>query len=304
MSNPNQQNPQNPWPVYGQGSSSGQNAPSGDGQPGSWPVYGEPGSGGYPPQGAPSPGQYSPSQYPPGPNSASGAGPDAQPPAGGPFAAPQYGAAGPPGMYPTQTGPTNVPGTLSPQLPSRTAPILLIALGAVMMVIIAPIVMVSVLLSGVGLNQIVDQSLQTSNGGVVTVDSSGTLGVITTSSGQVTCALENSSGSTQMALELDGSMLVARNMTPGEYTLICEGLSTSDTIVVMDGGALDAVFPATMSAFGWATAVGVIGLGVLVGGIVWLVKRNKERKALLPTYNMYGRGGPYGPGGYGGPQGA
>ena len=307
MSNPNQQNPQGPWPIYGQGSGS-QPADTGAGQ-GAWPVYGQPdtssgqpGPAGQSPAGAYAPGQYPPGQYSPGhypPTTGD------QPPAGGPFQTPQYGSGGA-GAYPTPRGPVNPAGNFPQQLPSRTAPILLIVLGAVMMLLIAPVVMVAVLLSGVGLNQIVDQSLQTTNGGAVTVDATGTLGVITTSNGPVTCALENQAGSTQMIPEVDGAMLVARNLTPGEYVLNCEGLSASDAIVVLDGGALESVFPATMTAFGWATAVGVLGLGVLIGGIVWLVKRNKARKAMMPRHPTYGGPGSIGPGnpgagGYGGP---
>lgn len=205
-------------------------------------------------------------------------------------------------MYRAQAA-TGVPGTPGQNLPGRGVQILLIILGAVMMVIVAPIVLVSMLLGGMGMSNIVEQSLQAQNGGTVTVDESGMIGVAASSNAVISCSLEGDSGTIEMVPEVDGAVLVARGLTPGQYTLNCDGLGPADALVIFDGGALENMLPATMRALGWSSVVGVGGFAVLIWGIVWLVKRNRQRKAMMPTYPMYGQGygGPYGPGG---PQGA
>ncbi len=328
MSNPNNvgnqgsQDSQSPWPVYGQNTSGNTG-----GLPGSnpWPVYGSPGSAGsagaggsagggsgsygqssgdtsgsapgttYGPTSSGPYGQPAPSHYQQPP---AGAGQSQVPPAGGPFATPQQGS----GMYRAQTAP-GAPMMPGQNLPGRAGPILTIVLGAVMMVIVAPIVLISMLLGGMGMTNIVEQSLQAQNGGTVTVDETGVIGVAASSNATISCSLEGSSETIQMTPEVDGAVLVARGLTPGQYTLNCEGLSSADALVIFDGGALENILPATMKALGWSSVVGIGGFVALIWGIVWLVKRNRQRRAMMPNYPMYGSGygGPYGPGG---PQGA
>ena len=269
----------NSWPVSGQ-------ANAGGGQPGQgdtpWPVYGAPGSPNpqtpqssqYSPGGAPS-GQFQPGpQQPQNPYGASPYGP-------GPQGGTPYSAGGP------QNVPGGYPGGYAPSapLPSRTGPILTIVGGAILMVVIAPIVLVAVMLSGIGLSSVVENSMQATNGGSLVVGESGAIGVATTSTLPQTCTLsQEGQGSIEMQPELDGAMLVARGLTPGEYTLSCTGMTSADSIVVFDGETLDGMLPSTAAALGWASAVGVLGLGVLIGGIVWLVKRNGARRAVMMGY--------------------
>ena len=89
-----------------------------------------------------------------------------------------------------------------------------------------------------------------------------------------------------MQPELDGAIVVARDLTPGEYTLSCTGMTSSDSVVVFDGEALDGMLRATASALGGAAVVGIVGLGVLIGGIVWLVKRNGQRRSAMMGYRV------------------
>ncbi|WP_099332349.1 hypothetical protein [Actinomyces minihominis] len=258
----------NPWPVYGQGQP-GATPPGPSDSNAPWPVY-----GGQPTNPQPNPG------------------PVPQPPAGGygsPYQQPHYGQQATP-PHPASTpyggyqGGRYVPPT---ELPSRTGPVLSIVGGILLMVVVAPIVLVGLILSSVGIGSIVESSMEATNGGIVTVDSSGTVGVVTSSTLPQSCLITDAGGNdTELAPELEGAVLVARGMEPGQYTLSCTGLSSTDTIVVLDGETLAGMMPATMQALAWSSVVGLIGLGVLIAGIVWLVKRNRQRQAIRSGYPL------------------
>ncbi len=159
-----------------------------------------------------------------------------------------------------------------------------------MMLVIAPITLFSLLLSGVGISSVVEESMNVENSGTVVVDESGAVGVLTTSSDPISCTVTGASGTAEMTEEVNGAVLVARGLTPGEYTLACEGLASTDQIVVLSGSTLDRLAPASMSAFGWSSAVGVAGFIVMIVGIVWLVRRNQQRNAMRPRNYGYGYG--------------
>ena len=238
-----------PWPVYGQsGNTSG--GVGGSGSP--WPTY-RPDSHAAP-TGAPFPASSAPTPQP------------------------VYGST------PFQTGPQPphypAPGGVSQPLPSRTGPILTIVSGAVIMAILAPIVLVSLILSGVGITDVVENSMRAANGDTITVDETGAVGVVTTSSNATSCTVEGPSGSVVMVEEMEGTVLVARDLTPGPYTVSCEGVDPSDTVVILNGATLAGLVPSATRAFVWASVVGVGGFVVMILGIFWLVKRNRERRAL------------------------
>ena len=283
QNNRGQNQGENPWPVYGQTNPGGGQEGQGSTP---WPVYGAPDASGSQPPLSP--------QYPPG-GSAGGQFPTGSQQTQNPYGASPYGT-GPQGGTPYGSGvPQNTPGPhaggygypVSPPLPSRTGPILTIVGGAILMVVIAPIILVAMIFSGIGLSSIVESSMQATNGGVVVVGETGSIGVATTSTLPQTCTLSQEGlGSVEMQPELDGAIVVARDLTPGEYTLSCTGMTSSDSVVVFDGEALDGMLPATASALGWASVVGIVGLGVLIGGIVWLVKRNGQRRSAMMGYRV------------------
>lgn len=266
---------QSPWPVYGQGSPSPQPGNAGPGQP--WPSYQQPAPGN---QGD-TPAQPSYGQ--------TGAAGDNQPSFGqGQYGQPSFGQQGQPGQpqygqqAPWQSSPTPFApsGTPSGPPPSRTGAVLTLIGGVVAMVIIAPVIFITVLLSGVGLDRMVDGSIQTTNGGVVVVDDSGVLAVSPLTGSADACVLTNESGGQfELYYELEsGGTHVGRSVPAGEYTINCTGVPEGAQLLVMDGTFLASVMRTSVSALLWASLVGVIGLGLTIWGIVWLVKRNKQRK--------------------------
>lgn len=148
------------------------------------------------------------------------------------------------------------------------------------MIIVAPVIFITVLLSGIGVERMVDGSIQTTNGGVVVVDESGVLAVSPLSGSADACVLTSESGGQfELYYELEsGGAYVGRNVPAGDYTINCTGVPEGAQLMVMDGAFLASVASTSVSAILWASLVGVIGLGLTIWGIVWLVKRNKQRK--------------------------
>lgn len=165
--------------------------------------------------------------------------------------------------------------------PGRGGAIALLVSGIVTMVVLAPILFVTLLLSGIGMDRIIETGLQTSNGGEVFVGETGILGVTALEGTAETCTLTSTSGEEiPMAFETEsGGMFVARGLTDDRYTIQCTGLPAGTSLMVMDGEFMSDLVGSSLAAFGWATLVGVIGLGMLIAGIIWLVKRNKARRA-------------------------
>lgn len=266
-----------------------------------WPVYGQSGTQAGPYQGPTSPspnfqsGQIPPGPYPPGSNQGGpyqqGAGNMGQPGYGQPeygqpgFGQPGYGQPGhgQPDMNPQGAG---QPSPWGQPLPSRAGAIWTIVLGAVMMLIIAPVVMLIVLFNGIGLDRFSDGSLQTTNGGTVVVDDTGVIGVSPVTSVTASCTLISESGNEILMSEaLDGtSVVVARDVAPGTYTVQCADLPQGEMMIVFDGTILGSLVTTTVSSFAWASAIGVGGLVVLILGVVWLVRRNKAVNTIRRGY--------------------
>ncbi len=247
-----------PWPVYGQPGSS----PNPYGPPGGQP------SGGVPeqvpassPWGSGYPGY--PDQQPP---------PGQQPPTGGM----PYPGAG----YPQPGMPHGTP-------PGRTGPIVTIVLGAVTMLVIAPVVAFFVMMAAVPVDDILDGSVIVYDGDSVSIGEEGRLTLFPDSLG-VSCDLIGQDGKvTPMQEDPYTNHLEARGLEPGIYQVDCEGLSPEEEMLNMD---FDDLFSVGMKGLVVGTVLGVGGLVALIVGIVWLVKRNKQRKAFFPPVvgNFYG----------------
>ena len=235
-------------PQFGQRSDSWRADGAPDAQPQSpWPVYGQ--ASAVPGQGIDPQGQQTAWQQ--------GQQTQIQPPFPGPGLVP----AGPP--------------------PSRGGAIALLVSGVVVMVLVAPILFVTLFLSGIGMDKIVEIGMSTQNSGQVTVGSTGILMVTPLDGEADSCQLVSSSGEViPMTYELDsGGMFVARGLTENTYTVECEGIAPGASVMAVDGEFMSDVVGGTMAAFGWSTLVGIIGLGMLIGDIIWLVKRNRARRA-------------------------
>lgn len=269
MSEPDQNNPYGPsgQPQFGQRSdswSSGSSAPSGEPEQQSpWPVYGQTGQ---PSSNTPAGGPYSSTA-----NSQSSWSPNGQNPGTASY------QASPPAtpFIPAGARPTGPP-------PSRGGAIALLVVGIVTMVIVAPIVFFSVLVGGVigGMDLTNLSSFTTTNGGEVTVDETGTILLSASGTMPDSCQLLDESGSAYpMAIDNDvNNSFYASQLVPGTYTVDCAGASGT-SFTVMGGDMINAAGSSGLAAFGWGSLVGVIGLGMTIWGIVWLVKRNRARKA-------------------------
>lgn len=251
-----------PWPVYGAsggqgqpGASQGQFPPGQYGQPGGQAPQGlYPGQNPYPQQGQNPGTQYPPQgQYPQGP----------------------YGAPTPygQGQYAAPTG----------DMPSRTGAILTLIGGIFLMIIVAPIVFFSLVMNAVGVDRLMDGGLQATNGGTMNVGSAGVVAVLPVSGEATSCVATDSTGNaTELYYEVQsGGTYVGRGLAEGQYTIECEGVTAGSELMVLDGTVLGEIVDGTVQAMVWATVIGLVGLALTIGGIIWLVKRNQASRAYL-----------------------
>lgn len=237
-----------PWPQYGQTSGPASGSP--------WPQAGTPGG----------PGSQAGSQG--GPANPAGPGYGSLPP---------YGQAGP-GAPSGPFGP--VGGGPAQPLPSRAWAIVLIVVGALTATVLALGVFVTVLLTGVGFQDLVSSASEVTSGSTVTVDRSGSYLVSATGGEAVSCTLEGSDGSTHALGETTGnsSVVLGLGIPAGDYTLECTG--ATGQLVGMTGVDASALTSAGTRSFLWGTAVGVLGIALTIGGIIWLVRVNRRRREI------------------------
>ncbi len=242
-------------PQFGQRSENWQQ-PQAPKQESPWPVY-SPGSTATPPQNFP--------QQPPVPT----------------FGGPAPGVPAPQG-YPG--------GGVPPQLPGRGWPIFTLVLGVVMAVLIAPGVLFGMVLSGINFESIADGSINTFNGGQVQVDDTGTVALLPQNQSSMnSCVLTGDGGEYEIFAEADTGIVVGRNITPGAYTLDCdapEGLA----LFAFNGDDISGIISKAMAGMLWSSVIGVLGVVVAITGIVWLVRRNGQRKEIMRT--MWVQSGP------------
>ena len=167
-------------------------------------------------------------------------------------------------------------------LPSRTAPILTIVGGALLALVVAPVILVSMVLQGIGFSVDTAEGLIATNGGQITVGDSGTVGLIDAAGASPgKCVLEGPGGTHETELELEGGVSVARGLTPGQYTVSCDQSLPGAQLMVLDGPALDAMVPSALKAMGISSIVGVAGVVAVIIGIIWLTKKNRKRREIF-----------------------
>ncbi len=266
-----------PEPEYGQRSDNWSNpyapqapTPEPGTQSTPWPVYD---------QGAP--GSQSPQ---------AGAGIPGQPVQPGPAAHPYM-------PYGQSPGATPYPAPMGAPLgeaPKRGGAITLLVSGIVVMLILAPIVFVSLILSGIGVSRIADGSMTAVNGGTISVDSSGIVGVAPLTGEAYGCVLESSQGDMiTMVNESNTGIFVSRGLDSDTYTVSCDGVGPSAELLVMTGDQINDLVSSSLRALGFAAIIGITGLIMLIAGIIWLVNRNGKRKEY---FRNVGYGGPRYPG--------
>lgn len=253
-----------PWGQYG--TRSGQSA---SGTP--WPKYGETA----PQSGTPTQGQQPAAQATPGQGGQYGqASPSPQNPQG--YQGPQIPPT-PQGWQQPYAGPVSGPVSL----PSRAGAVVLIVLGVVVATVIAFATFIGVALSGMNIQQLLDSATTVTSGDTVTVDDSGSYMVADSQGSKLSCSLTSSSGDAVQLQDVPGnsSMVMGSNIPAGTYILDCQTTGNA-SLVALSGVDANQMTGAAMRGFAWGTALGLIGIAMVIGGIVWLVGINRRRSDL------------------------
>lgn len=189
-----------------------------------------------------------------------------QPPApSGPYVQPGYGPAGSAGY-----------GTTG-DLPSRTGAIWTLVIGLFLMFIIAPIITIGTLFVKVDVFDLAANSVN--NGGEVVVDESGAIGIMGLQIQPQECTLTDGANTLTLYSGSEG-MVSGSGITPGTYAVDC-GAAGDAGLIVMSGTQFASLIQTGVLALIVGTATGIIGIGMTIGGIIWLVSRNRARREYL-----------------------
>lgn len=199
---------------------------------------------------------------------------------------------------PEQSGSANgqqaVPAAYAapPQLPSRVPGVLCIVLGLVLMIIVAPVVFFSTAVSSITdeFSNAAAGVQRLSNGGGVTLESQdGYFLQVVPPDTATACSLTDSGGQSYAMQKQDssGSLFSAEGLRPGSYTVECAGASDTATFIGLPFSG-DILQNSARSSLIWSTVVGVAGVGVLVLGIVLVVRTNKRRRDIQVDIMMSG----------------
>ena len=165
------------------------------------------------------------------------------------------------------------------KLPGRVGPVLLMVIGVIVAVIVAPIALVVGTLGGMNMSSLFDSMVPVSSGDTVLVDQSGTY-IVTAQSGDIrACELSSPTGVAPMEPVGSGAF-VASNLEEGAYILECQ-TEGATRMVGITGMSVDTIAGAGLTGLLVATVVGLIGLAMLIGGIVWIVIVNRRRREIL-----------------------
>lgn len=180
---------------------------------------------------------------------------------------------------PPPPGPAAYAGPTGP-MPSRAGAIWMLVIGLVCVFILPIATAIGIILGSTDFGTLVGG--MGANGSTVTVDDSGTIGVFGSGVQQPDeCTLSGDGGQFTLYQSTDG-VVSGTGITPGSYTIDC-GPAGSSGLMVMQGGQLGDMVQGTIIALIVASVIGVIGIGLTIGGIVWLVSRNRARREYMRT---------------------
>ena len=207
---------------------------------------------------------------------------------------PQYGQQAAPEQSGSAYGQQAAPAAYAapPQLPSRAPGVLCIVLGLVLMIIVAPVVFFSTAVSSITdeFSNAASGVQRLSNGGGVTLESQdGYFLQVVPPDTATACSLTDSGGQSYAMQKQDssGSLFSAEGLRPGSYTVECAGASDTATFIGLPFSG-DILQNSARSSLIWSTVVGVTGVGVLILGIVLVVRANKRRRDIQVDIMMSG----------------
>ena len=168
------------------------------------------------------------------------------------------------------------------KLPSRAPGTIMIVLGLLMMLIIAPVIFAVVAFSGLNTERPENVNpVQIANGGTVEVGTNGQYTILLGEAKATSCTMTDTEGVVHDMHSLVGvnNYYTATDLPSGTYRIDCEGLPAGTDIVGMDVSAGDITQSSTNSLL-WSTVVGVSGMIIMIIGIVLVVKANGRRREI------------------------
>lgn len=197
---------------------------------------------------------------------------------------PQYGQDG---TMPAQGGYPGAayagPAVMPPMnLPSRAPGTIMIVLGLLMMLIIAPVIFAVVAVSGLNTEAPEDvNAVSITNGGTVEVGANGQYTILLGDVEATSCTMTDTDGDVYDMHSFAGinNYYTATDLPAGTYRIDCEGLPAGADIAGMDASAGD-ITKSSMNGLIWSSVVGVSGTIIMIIGIVLVVKANGRRREL------------------------
>ncbi len=197
---------------------------------------------------------------------------------------PQYGQDN---TMPTQGGYPGAayagPAVMPPMnLPSRAPGTIMIVLGLLMMLIIAPVVFAVVAFSGLNTETPENvNAVSITNGGTVEVGANGQYTILLGDAEATSCTMTDTDGDVYDMHTFAGvnNYYTATDLPAGTYRIDCEGLPAGAAIAGMDVSGGDITKSSTNGLI-WSTVVGVSGTIIMIIGIVLVVKANGRRREI------------------------
>lgn len=197
---------------------------------------------------------------------------------------PQYGQDG---TMPAQGGYPGAayagPAVMPPMnLPSRAPGTIMIVLGLLMMLIIAPVIFAVVAFSGLNTETPENvNAVSITNGGTVEVGTNGQYTILLGEAEATSCTMTDTDGDVYDMHTFAGvnNYYTATDLPAGTYRIDCEGLPAGADIAGMDVSAGDITKSSTNGLI-WSSVVGVSGTIIMIIGIVLVVKANGRRREI------------------------
>lgn len=197
---------------------------------------------------------------------------------------PQYGQDG---TMPAQGGYPGAayagPAVMPPMnLPSRAPGTIMIVLGLLMMLIIAPVIFAVVAFSGLNTETPENvNAVSITNGGTVEVGANGQYTILLGEAEATSCTMTDTDGDVYDMHSFAGinNYYTATDLPAGTYRIDCEGLPAGADIAGMDVSAGDITKSSTNGLI-WSSVVGVSGTIIMIIGIVLVVKANGRRREI------------------------